>query len=252
MYKLLTLSVSDTINFLPTSPTSEPIYENVPLPWQDSEQMIRDRTESIQSAPETLVVIRNQISNANISSKPVENVYKSSENIAQSPPPIQVIVPTLKPETNDFKQPSTEAILSNNNNTKHNINAVNSAMKDILHQNDGQSYQKNSHQSAIHDISSDLSYRLNNSLASGSSVADSSQLSSSSTSSKDKKKSRWGLLGGKSKSQSSDKVKSTTLGRETRNRNAAAVDKHHRWSTGLPRQQPLPLTINKETMVSIF
>lgn len=72
--------------------------------------------------------------------------------------------------------------------------------------------------------------------------------SASNTSSKSKKK-RWGILMGRSKS--GEKVKSATLGREKKKKedDQSQGNNRHRWSTGLPRFNPLPPSISKETMV---
>ena len=75
--------------------------------------------------------------------------------------------------------------------------------------------------------------------------------SSSSTSgvSAAKKKKRWGILMGRSKS--GEKIKSATLGREKdKGKDKNQTVTRHRWSTGLPRFNPLPPSISKETMVS--
>lgn len=73
--------------------------------------------------------------------------------------------------------------------------------------------------------------------------------SSASSGSAAKKKKRWGILMGRSKS--GEKVKSATLGREKdKGKDKNQTMTRHRWSTGLPRFNPLPPSISKETMVS--
>lgn len=73
--------------------------------------------------------------------------------------------------------------------------------------------------------------------------------STSNTSANKSKKKRWGILIGRSKS--GEKVKSATLGREKKKEDKNQTNNKHRWSTGLPRFNPLPPSISKETMVSI-
>uniref|UniRef100_A0A182NP36 protein-tyrosine-phosphatase n=1 Tax=Anopheles dirus TaxID=7168 RepID=A0A182NP36_9DIPT len=94
-----------------------------------------------------------------------------------------------------------------------------------------------------------------------------------------KRKRIWVILGGRSKSSSADKQKSATLGREKdRKKKGASVEPtsgaggsgsggsanssmneganggqlRHRWSTGLPRLQPLPANISKEKLCSLL
>lgn len=79
---------------------------------------------------------------------------------------------------------------------------------------------------------------------------------------KEKKKRRWVFFGGHSnnKSHANDKQKSATLGREKdKDKSKASKSKtiardeqtnlKHRWSTGLPKLQPLAATISKEKLV---
>lgn len=73
--------------------------------------------------------------------------------------------------------------------------------------------------------------------------------STSNTSANKTKKKRWGILIGRSKS--GEKVKSATLGREKKKEDKNQTNNKHRWSTGLPRFNPLPPSISKETMVSV-
>lgn len=93
------------------------------------------------------------------------------------------------------------------------------------------------------------------------SVTDTSaDLSTTTTSSSSggKKRRRWGLLGGVARRHPTEKEKSATLGREKdraaqkeQQQQQQLAKGRQRWSTGLPRLQPLPPTISKETMVCI-
>ncbi|CAG9562290.1 unnamed protein product [Danaus chrysippus] len=64
--------------------------------------------------------------------------------------------------------------------------------------------------------------------------------------SKEKKRRRWGVFMGRSKNGD---VKSATLGRD---RGKAGQPNKHRWSTGLPKYQPLPPSITKETLCQLL
>lgn len=72
----------------------------------------------------------------------------------------------------------------------------------------------------------------------------------SNTSSNKLKKKRWGILMGRSKT--SERIKSATLGREKKKEEKTETNVKHRWSTGLPRFNPLPPSISKETMVTVI
>lgn len=67
---------------------------------------------------------------------------------------------------------------------------------------------------------------------------------------KEKKRRRWGIFVGKS---SKSEIKSATLGRDRakKEKNSKDTLDKHRWSTALPKSQPLPPSISKETMVII-
>ncbi|XP_065080475.1 tyrosine-protein phosphatase non-receptor type 21 isoform X1 [Ochlerotatus camptorhynchus] len=98
--------------------------------------------------------------------------------------------------------------------------------------------------------------------------ASTSTTSGSSSVKETKRRKIWDILGGRSKS-SADKQKSATLGREKDRKNKAAAATgstsggsanssmnegqiKHRWSTGMPRQQPLPANISKEKLCSLL
>ncbi|XP_058824571.1 tyrosine-protein phosphatase non-receptor type 21 [Topomyia yanbarensis] len=84
-----------------------------------------------------------------------------------------------------------------------------------------------------------------------------------------KRRKIWDILGGRSRN-SADKQKSATLGREKDRKNKTAAtggsgsggsanssindagQLKHRWSTGMPRQQPLPANISKEKLCSLL
>lgn len=303
---------SNTSNYL--KPSNEPIYENVPLPWQGNE-LARERAESIQSAPETLPGLRNHLQFEHRTSLQTQLNNKEGmyENLPPKIYPNESITQAFNSQINTVDNNNrlyNQTVLQENNNletqqlsqlnqssslnnsTSNSTNSVHRKLSSSKQSKDETDFQKNHNlsnnnvrldnenkqeNSAIvcgnfgfnmspenynHDVSSktentensaidlsklsDLSYQQisHNSTFT---IVDTSQ--GSSASAKDKKRRRWGLLVGKSKS--TDKAKSATLGRE-KNKSNIDVKEKHRWSTGLPRFQPLPPTINKETMVMFF
>lgn len=232
--------------------TQEPIYENVPLPWQSEGKItMRDRAQSLTTTDEIARL------NERNSSHPTINKYLSpNTNIpyagvkADSPDGhyvnAQIIkgvrsgsaprsvggdAPARAPEhaarapEHDARVPEHEA-------------AARALERLALHAADDTPYQSLSAQRAPADNVTSIV------------VGDSSGLETSASSSmeadakpgKDKKRRRWGVWMGRSKAE----PRSATLGRSR-----AAPQAHtHRWSTGLPKFQPLPPSITKETMVS--
>lgn len=76
---------------------------------------------------------------------------------------------------------------------------------------------------------------------------------------KEKRNKIWNILSGGGKSKSSSKQKSATLGREKdkskkekKDKEEAESNLRHRWSTGLPKLQPLPANISKEKLCQLL
>lgn len=206
----------------------EPIYENIPLPWSATEQLneMRNRTSSIQSAPGGM-----------------RNEKKS----------------VLQEEHGPERSTNMQAYINEMKNENHNQNVLNIISNKTILQNDPTSSEKSSifQRSKVKDETSHGSSAISSVLNTTQNTTFSLNSNESSTinGSKEKRKRRWGILG-KQKS-SSDKQKSATLGRETKKKEKVELSKdevnlRHRWSTGLPRLQPLSATFSKDKLCQIL
>ncbi|EAT37809.1 AAEL010234-PA, partial [Aedes aegypti] len=154
---------------------------------------------------------------------------------------------TFGPDSSNTVAHNSTAIIQTNNSTHQN------------HHSHGSSSQNDSGISSVTTYSSHVT--TNN-------VSMSTTTTSGSSSVKETKRRKiWDILGGRSK-KSSDQQKSATLGREKDRKNKAAASGSasggsansslsegqikHRWSTGMPRQQPLPANISKEKLCSLL
>ncbi|XP_023310890.1 tyrosine-protein phosphatase non-receptor type 14 isoform X2 [Anoplophora glabripennis] len=238
--------------------STEPIYENIPLPWQN-EGEIRARTQSIHSAPEISQVVNHTVVNAvqsqlqqlNIKNQQQDNKENLYANIERGS-----VKSSSKTELNTHNSSTqnlsdTSSIL---NRSAQNINT--SHMSTSTNINVGESANTLGRKSAFVQ---NKNTSLNSTITSGSSYVDKGNLSnetytdasSASNPSVNKtKKKRWGILIGRSKS--GEKVKSATLGREKKKEDKNETNNKHRWSTGLPRFNPLPPSISKETMCQLL
>ncbi|CAH0553349.1 unnamed protein product [Brassicogethes aeneus] len=240
--------------------SSEPIYENIPLPWQNDTTEIRARTQSIHSAPEishtpnaanaAVNALQTQLKKMNLGSNrgSKENLYANINHNASS-------AKSSKTELNVPPTPSTNLDDSTGalNKSSQNLNASNFSSSTKITLNDSPS--------AISRVSNFALTKTSsiNTTGTASSFGENSQMSNetfndassaSNASSNKSKKKRWGILMGRSKS--SDKVKSATLGREKEKKDKIQSNNKHRWSTGLPRFNPLPPSISKETMCQLL
>lgn len=224
--------------------STEPIYENIPLPWQNDNTEMRARTQSIHSAPEisqasNLNVIQSQLQqmNLNTAQGSKENLYANINH------------------NNSAKSSKTEL----NVHPPNNLNESNRSSKNLNSSNvsSNVSINRNESPSSINRVNTFVNKNSSLNTTGTSSFADNSTVSNetftdtssaSNTSSTKSKKKRWGILMGRTKS--SEKIKSATLGREKEKKDKVQMNNKHRWSTGLPRYNPLPPSISKETMVS--
>lgn len=237
--------------------SSEPIYENIPLPWQNNNNQMRARTQSIHSAPEVSQAVNHGIISAlkttglhNVSNQGSrENLYANIDaNIDNKFSSAELIMQNSS--TNNLSD--TKSIL---NRSQQNLSTIDSPN---LHKPDGNS--------SPQTISRTSTFIVNKNFGSNSTTFGNSSLmestnttaetfsdetSISNSSSNKGKKKRWGILIGRNKS--SEKVKSATLGREKdKNKDKSQGSNKHRWSTGLPKLHPLPPSISKETMVRLI
>lgn len=201
--------------------------------WQNDEGKIRSRTQSIQSAPEVTSHMGRENPYANL-------LHNTSNNNIN-----EVTFAVMNSSTNNLADNSSIYDRSNHlstTQTHSSSNLLDTTTSTIEINNDSLTrkntftVQKNS---MLSNVTND----------SGNSTAETADLSNNSGSSTGKKRRRWGLLVGR---KSGEKEKSATLGREkSKNKEEKnQLKERHRWSTGLPRLQPLPPTISKETMVS--
>ncbi|XP_062548137.1 tyrosine-protein phosphatase non-receptor type 21 isoform X2 [Armigeres subalbatus] len=151
-----------------------------------------------------------------------------------------------------FAPDSTNSVTHNSTSIISNSNPKSHRSYDHYSQND----------SGISSVTASSSHVTNHNLS-----ASISTTSGSSSVKETKRRRFWDILGGRSKN-SSDKQKSATLGREKDRKNKSAAvatasggsansSMHegqikHRWSTGMPRQQPLPSNISKEKLCSLL
>uniref|UniRef100_A0A8D8ADJ8 protein-tyrosine-phosphatase n=1 Tax=Culex pipiens TaxID=7175 RepID=A0A8D8ADJ8_CULPI len=247
----------------------EPIYENVPLPWKNENESlgeIRNRTSSVQSAP--------GITRHTQPQEPQQPQFPIPEHV--HPPPLPEPTPALhetftipsnQPPPQITQPQPIEAI--NRSHSAANVldasafsnytlettttttMAAPAASANSTHNDSG--------------ISSHPSHNVSASTSASNSTASSSVKET-------KRRKIWDILGGRSKN-SADKQKSATLGREKDRKNKAATAAaasaasggggsanssmsegqiKHRWSTGMPRQQPLPANISKEKLCSLL
>nr|XP_022905804.1 tyrosine-protein phosphatase non-receptor type 21 [Onthophagus taurus]XP_022905805.1 tyrosine-protein phosphatase non-receptor type 21 [Onthophagus taurus] len=230
--------------------STEPIYENIPLPWQNNGQM-RARTQSIHSAPEVSQVVNQTVVNAIQSKVNLPQInHPSKENLYAN-----ISSHSSKTELNKQSSLTNLNEIKIFNKSNQNLNLLQQQQNEqnqirsrtntfLMHTKPSQNTQSN-----MMTVSPTTSNFNDSSVTDGSGDV---TVSSSGSSNVSKKKKRWGILIGRSKS--SEKVKSATLGREKdKNKEKQQNNNRHRWSTGLPRlQHPLPPSISKETMCQLL
>lgn len=303
----------------------EPIYENIPLPWQgeNTQAEMRDRASSIQSAPgvmrfktqphlnqqyhnetknnnfavsNTSLTTINDMKNNNLAehtmlakstSNPIEQHHHHHHNFAHNKPVHEVDGRTTSNGTviainsNSTFEPNVEIIqppkqfqqkLADKpmHKTRIEITAPNhdeSMSTTMTTTTTNHNHDSNNRSRSLSTTSNVLETSQSSTFTNQTATTTDSGVS---VEHKEKKKRRWGFFGGggsSSKTNSNDKQKSATLGREkekekekdkskTSKSKTIARDEQnslkHRWSTGLPKLQPLAATISKEKLVSII
>ncbi|CAH0399630.1 unnamed protein product [Chilo suppressalis] len=239
--------------------TQEPIYENVPLPWHSDKVTMRDRAQSLTTTDEIARLNERNSSHPNInrygnlkqtshvpnylitkqdnpdghyvnaqiikgvreSSVPKDD--RSSNRSTEKPEFENIALPVEKLSLKDDETPyqSLSTRVSNNNTiSKENVTSI------TIDQS-----------TASHGVSMSDSSTIN--------VTDDSK---NNVSGKEKKRRRWGVFMGRGVKA---EVRSATLGRD-RAKPAPQPTNKHRWSTGLPKFQPLPPSITKETLCQLL
>lgn len=268
----------------------EPIYENVPLPWKNENESldeIRNRTSSVQSAPgisrhslEPQIAVAQQPT-FTLPEKPLpvhhpqpppeakNHVITKHETftISSSQPATQKVPPPTIPEAINRSQSTN--VLDSSVFSNYTMDTTSSGVYNSTSTTNNINLKYNSHNdSGISSVTASSHMGSHNLSASTSSTSNSSVKET-------KRKKFWDILGGRSKN-SADKQKSATLGREKDRKNKAAAaaaasgsgsaagstnssinegtgaQLKHRWSTGMPRQQPLPANISKEKLCSLL
>nr|XP_013189492.1 unnamed protein product [Amyelois transitella] len=232
----------------------EPIYENVPLPWLDhSKNTMRDRAHSLTTTDEIARLNERNSSHPTINSYGINNASypKVSINI-QTPDSHYVNAQVIK----GVRESSVPKDLNSNKQEFENITlAVDRLSLQHEDNNDETPYQSLSTHKVNNNITksadnvtsinvSDVSNLTNSTFTSV--EIDSANSSKSTVSGKEKKRRRWGVFMGRGNAK---EVKSATLGRARAEPRPAHT---HRWSTGLPKAQPLPPSITKETLCQLL
>ncbi|KAF7284273.1 hypothetical protein GWI33_022264 [Rhynchophorus ferrugineus] len=203
--------------------SSEPIYENIPFPWQGDEET-RSRTQSIHSAPEIRQVInqsvvnsvQSQLQNMQLNSNK-ENVY-ANVNRADQLTHSGSIGESSATSAHSIELCVTDSITKES--TKGKLNSSVTTVKE----------------DSYLDSSNSVSNYTN------------SSLNSTSDSISRTKKKRWGIL----LSKKGEKVKSATLGREKKKDEKIQAGSKHRWSSNGPKFNALPASISKEAMCQLL
>lgn len=207
----------------------------------------RTTTTSTSTGNGTVIAI-----NSNSAFEPNVEIIQPPKQFQQIDKPVhKTRIEIMASSQNDSSMSTT-----NNNNNNSNTNNNNSHHHDISNRSNSLS------KSNILETSQSSTFTNQTATTTDSGV---------SMEQKEKKKRRWGFFGGGGGSNNSnksnannDKQKSATLGREkdkekdkgkgSKSKTIARDEQSslkHRWSTGLPKLQPLAATISKEKLVSL-
>ncbi|EAA13919.5 AGAP009975-PA [Anopheles gambiae str. PEST] len=267
----------------------EPIYENVPLPWKDDNESlgeIRNRTASVQSAPSVqhqptmrpMPPTPPQPQTPTGTSAPVNVLDGGSSSTAITAPPSNATIATNKePPVPMNRSHSSNNVLDASQYSNYTLNETvqSGSVRNGGHNDSGISSITGSTNLGGIGGSTTSRNTTQNSSSTNSNNNNNNTSTSSSSVKETKRKRIWEILGGRSKN-SADKQKSATLGREKDRKKKGSVDPgtegggsggsanssmneganagqlRHRWSTGLPRLQPLPANISKEKLCSLL
>lgn len=257
--------------------TQEPIYENVPLPWQNEGKItMRDRAQSLTTTDEIARL------NERNSSHPTINKYLS--------PNINIPYAAVKVDSPDSHYVNAQIIKGvRESSVPSDLSASSRSVRSAREGREGRevreadldsvalgcervsladerecdetpyqslSTHRVSNNNTIHKPDNVTSILVGDARAPAADISGSTldtttttttsmDTDSSKASSKEKKRRRWGVFMGRA---NKTEARSATLGRSR----PAPPPHTHRWSTGLPKFQPLPPSITKETMVQIL
>ncbi|XP_026319174.1 tyrosine-protein phosphatase non-receptor type 21, partial [Hyposmocoma kahamanoa] len=265
------------------SDTQEPIYENVPLPWQNEPGKVtmRNRAQSLTTTDEIA-----RLNERNGSHPTINKHGNLKPNV--NPPSYRAPVKTENPDGHyvnaqiikGVRESSAprELTVSNRSTDKDEFENVALSIDRLSLKTDEKDYDETPYQSlSTRKVSNNNTIKTsdnvtsisvpdvrqgdrnaNVSQGSGAESALSSSVANSTYSTgepepktgKEKKRRRWGVFMGRA-AKGAD-VKSATLGRDRAKAGAAQPANKHRWSTGLPKFQPLPPSITKETLCQLL
>ncbi|XP_059045635.1 tyrosine-protein phosphatase non-receptor type 14 [Achroia grisella] len=269
--------------------TQEPIYENVPLSWRNEHGKItfRDRAQSLTTTDEIARLNERNSSHPTINNYGIpkpnltvpnylpikipnpDNHYVNAQiikGVRESSVPKDLNVSnrsinksdfedialsvdrlSLKHDETPYTSLSTHKVSNNNMISRTADNVTSVSVGDVRAQLTADHNANMSHTSGT---DSALSNSIMNSTYSTTVDLDSSNTTkNSSVSSKEKKRRRWGVFMGRA---AKTEVKSATLGRDRAKPSTGQQQNKHRWSTGLPKFQPLPPSITKETLCQLL
>lgn len=238
----------------------EPIYENIPLPWQNENEM-RDRTSSIQSAPSVMRFKSQPLLNGNGKMPAVTPIATATTTMTATNLPHDLPNehrPLSKTSSNPVPAPRHNVYRDDtfNNNDSIPPTIVTVDPNEIIQppeqfkQNDKEIAMKRMNDGVMHKTKIEITANNSHNDSTTSTIATNRlDMSQSSTitnqtitttdsgvsieKSKEKKKKRWPFFGGgggstssKSSSGSADKQKSATLGREKKEKSNASSMKN--------------------------
>ncbi|KAM3960069.1 LOW QUALITY PROTEIN: protein tyrosine phosphatase non-receptor pez [Aphomia sociella] len=223
---------------VPTPNLTVPNYPHVPIKVENPDGHYVN-AQIIKGVRETSVPKDLNVSNRSIN-KPEE-----FENITLSVDRMSLKQDEREYDETPYQSLSTHKVSNNNTISRSGDNVTSVSVPDVR-PHAGADYNSNMSHSSGTD--SALSNSIMNSTYSTSIDLESSNTTKNS--SKEKKRRRWGVFMGRTGKTS--EVKSATLGRDRAKPSAVQPQNKHRWSTGLPKFQPLPPSITKETLCHLL
>ncbi|CAG9787989.1 unnamed protein product [Diatraea saccharalis] len=240
--------------------TQEPIYENVPLPWQSEKGTMRDRAQSLTTTDEIARLNERNSSHPNINRygnlKQTSNVPSCVPTRVDNPDSHYVNAQIIK-GVRESSVPKDDRSSNRSVDKSSDFENVALSAERLSLKDDETPYQSLStrvsnnntiNKENVTTISIDQSNANRNVSMSDSSTINVTDDGKSNVSSKEKKRRRWGVFMGRGVKA---EVRSATLGRD-RAKPAPQPANKHRWSTGLPKFQPLPPSITKETLCQLL
>ncbi|GBP83095.1 Tyrosine-protein phosphatase non-receptor type 14 [Eumeta japonica] len=258
---------------VPTRHTpKEPIYENVPLPWQSgrerahslsaTDEVSRLNDRNIRSASHTADYLDHRLDPTKLDSNLPLILYKVNRKLrtdleglklsGSKEERIDVVDETPYQSLSTHRaQRSTDSAEGSTDNVISICVTGPPEVQSGPHVPMLRRSHDISHSSGIDNISTNTSI-LNSTYNTTVDLESSANTTKSSiVSSKEKKRRRWGMFMGRAPKA---EVKSATLGRDRSKPTATSAmpPNRHRWSTGLPKFQPLPPSITKENMCQLL